>query len=263
MKTYSEITLTVSDLIATLSINRPKARNALNRTTINELTLAFNALSQDPDIRCIILRGSGDEAFCAGADLDDLRNNPSPEARRDLFQSIATLITSIEACKQPVIALVYGYALAGGLGLVAAADIVIAANDSVFGLPEVLVGLSALVVAAPLSKRIAPRGLSYLALTGERISAQSALDFGLVTEVTPKEAALERALGIAKKISLRGPQAVSAAKAGIDYALTHRATDTIFELADRSAIVSLGDEASEGIAAFKEKREPYWKGGKR
>lgn len=263
MKTYSEIALTVTELIATISINRPKAHNALNSAAIKELTLAFKALSQDPDIRCIMLRGAGEDAFCAGADLDDLRNNPSPEARRDLFRSIATLITTIEACRQPVIALIYGYALAGGLGLVAAADLAIAADDSVFGLPEVLVGLSALVVAAPLSKRISPRGLSYLALTGERISAQRALEFGLVTEIAPKNSTYERALAIAKKIALRGPKAVSAAKAGIDYAMTHPAAETIFELADRSAIVSLGDEASEGIAAFKEKREPIWKSGKR
>jgi methylglutaconyl-CoA hydratase len=261
MTPYSSITVTIQDKIATVTIERAHARNALNAEAIRELTSAFTGLSTNSDIRCVLLRGSGTDAFCSGADLQELQKTSIPETRRDFFTAIATLIQAIQQCSHPTVSLVYGFALAGGLGLVAASDIVIAADDAQFGLPEVAVGLAPLVVAAPLSRVLSPRGLDYLALTGDRIGAPEALKLGLVTKVAPKESALSESLSLCRTIATRGPAAVQATKMALrDTRASNSNSAFIYELADRSALVSLGDEASEGIKAFTDKRSPTWKG---
>jgi methylglutaconyl-CoA hydratase len=260
MTHYSLISVTIQDKVATVTIERAQARNALNAEAIRELTSAFTSLSTNSDIRSVLLRGSGTDAFCSGADLQELQRSSSPEARRDFFTAIARLVQAIQECPHPVTCLVYGYALAGGLGLVAASDIVIAADDAQFGLPEVAVGLAPLVVTAPLSRALLPRGLDYLALTGERIGASEALRIGLITKMTPKDSALDEALTLCRTIAARGPAAVQATKAALRDTRASSNNSFIYELADRSALVSLGDEASEGIKAFSEKRAPAWKG---
>lgn len=260
MTSYSSITVTIQDKIATVTIERAHARNALNPEAIRELTSAFTGLSTNSNIRCVLLRGSGTEAFCSGADLQELQKASSPEARREFFTAIAKLAQAIQHCLHPTVSLVYGFALAGGLGLVAASDIVIAADDAQFGLPEVAVGLAPLVVTAPLSRALIPRGLDYLALTGERIGASEALRIGLITKIAPKDSALDEALTLCRTIAARGPAAVQATKTALRDARASSNNSFIYELADRSALVSLGDEASEGIKAFSEKRAPVWKG---
>jgi len=259
MNAYTHISVAIDAHLATVTINRPEARNALNAATIRELTLAFTTLSTDSSVRCILLRGSGTEAFCAGADLQELQQSPSPSARRDFFTAIAGLVSAIAQCQPPVVSLVYGFALAGGLGLVAASDIVIAADDAVFGLPEVAIGLAPLVVAAPLSAAVDTRALAYLALSGERINAAEALRIGLVTRVVAKDSALNDTLALCATITQRGPDAVRATKTALHDARRNTGDTFIYELADRSALVSLSDEASEGIRAFTEKRAPSWK----
>jgi methylglutaconyl-CoA hydratase len=259
MTTYSAITIQTVDKVATVTIDRAQARNALNRDAIRELTSAFNSLSTNAEIRCVLLRGSGTDAFCSGADLQELQRSDSPEARREFFLAIANLVQAIQHCSHPTVCLVYGFALAGGLGLVAASDIVIAADDAQFGLPEVAVGLAPLVVAAPLSQVLSPRGLDYLALTGERIGAPEALKLGLVTKIAPRDSALNEALSICTIIAARGPAAVQATKTALRDVRANNSETFIYELADRSALVSLGDEASEGVKAFTDKRAPTWR----
>jgi methylglutaconyl-CoA hydratase len=259
MAPYSSIQVTTHERVTTVTINRPQARNSLNAEAIRELTSAFIGLSTDPEIRCVLLRGSGMEAFCSGADLHELEKATAADARREFFTAIAALIQAIQQCSHPTVSLVFGFALAGGLGLVAASDIVIAAEDAQFGLPEVAVGLAPLVVSAPLSQVVSARGLDYLALTGERIGATEALKIGLVTRIAPKDAALSEALALCKTIATRGPAAVQATKRALQDTRVSIGETFIYELADRSALVSLGDEAVEGIKAFTEKRAPAWK----
>ncbi len=260
MTQYSSIDLKIQDRVATVTIERAHARNALNLEAIRELTSAFTLLSTDTDIRCILLRGDGTDAFCTGADLQELQRASSPDARREFFTSLAMLVEAIQLCSHPTVSLVYGFALAGGLGLLAASNIVIAADDAQFGLPEVAVGLAPLVVAAPLAQTVSPRGLDLLALTGERIGAAEALRIGLITKIAPKESALEEARVLCRMIALRGPTALQSTKATLRDVRASNSKNFIYELADRSALVSIGDEASEGIKAFTEKRAPTWKG---
>lgn len=260
MTRYTEIEVAIKDHVATVTINRPEARNALNKGAILELTEAFKALGSDQTVRCILLRGSGDNAFCSGADLQELRNSAAPQARRELFSAVATMIQTMQHCVVPIVCLVYGFALAGGLGLVAASDIAISAEDAQFGLPEVAVGLAPLVVTEPLTQTIGAHALSYLALSGERISAAEALRIGLINKITSKDSALNDATVLCQTIAQRGPNAVRATKAALRDARRNTKEAFILELADRSALVSLSDEADEGIKAFTEKRAPLWRG---
>jgi methylglutaconyl-CoA hydratase len=256
--TYANIQVATSGAITSITINRPNFRNALNAQTIDELTKAFSAVSNQPDTRAVLLTGSGTEAFCAGADLRELSASTDPATRRTFFESIAQLVTTILHCPAPVVAAVHGFALAGGMGLVAAADIALASEDAVFGLPEVAVGLAPMVVTYPLSLVMTPRTLSYIALSGERISATQAREAGLVTRVVPRAALASEAQALCATIAKRGPNAVRATKQTIRELLSARGEKVMGELADRSALVSIGAEASEGITAFTEKRAPRW-----
>jgi methylglutaconyl-CoA hydratase len=242
-----------------ITINRPAARNALNHQLITALAAAFRAIPEDGSVRAVLLRGAGDESFCAGADLSELRANSSKETRAAFFLGVADLMAAIMECAVPVVAQVYGFALAGGCGVVAAADIVLAADDAVFGLPEVAVGLAALSIAAPLERAIGYRALSELALTGERISAHRAHQIGLITRVVPPAELEATATAVCETLCSRSPAALRACKRALMTLTPQCSSATLAQLATASAELSLGSEAQEGIAAFCEKRAPSWK----
>jgi enoyl-CoA hydratase/carnithine racemase len=159
----------------------------------------------------------------------------------------------------PVIAGVHGFALAGGCGLVAACDIAIAADDAVFGLPEIAIGLAPMVVLAPLRQRVTPAALRLMALRGERFNAERALGAGLVSQVVKKALLEETVKTLCDGIISQGPKAVRATKKALQDVECATLHEQMLDLADRSALVSIGDEAVEGIAAFREKRAPSWK----
>lgn len=251
---YQDISIQIANQCATVSIAREEYRNALRGQTIKELTLAFNSLATDKDVRCILLRGAGTKAFCAGADLQELLETDEPNVRRDFFNSVATLVKTMQQNPKPIVALIYGYALAGGLGLVAASDIALCTPDAVFGLPEVKLGLAPLVVMKPLSTISTKRFLSRLALTGERLSAKDALTAGLVTEIIDQTMIEQRGLEYVQNFLNNAPEAIAHTKEGV-----RRIQDlNIEDLADSSALRSLSLEACEGIQAFNEKRKPTW-----
>ena len=146
---YETLLVDVTDGVASVTLNRPEVRNALNATLIRELEQAFAALEADPAARVIVLAGAGDKAFCAGADLKGVADRGTTLQARESFGGLARILDAMSRMKTPVIAKVHGYALAGGCGLAAGADIVVAADDAVFGLPESKVGLLPLIVMAP------------------------------------------------------------------------------------------------------------------
>lgn len=257
---FKTITVTRTSHLLTITINRPEHRNSLTSATIRELCGAFDDVSKDNEARCVLLTGAGTEAFCAGADLHELRKDSSPDARRAFFNSIALLVQSIYFCPVPVVCAVHGYALAGGCGLVSASDIVIAADDAIFALPEVGIGLAPMVVMAPLYHTIDARVLAHMALTGQRIPAIQALEAGLVTRVVPKLTLIQEAHDVCDSIMKQSPGATRATKSALRQlnggdnfrTATH-------ELADRSALVSLEADAVEGLQAFLDKRQPAWR----
>ena len=259
--TSSPVLVNETSGIVSITINRPEARNSLTAHAIKLLTDAFDAVHTNRNARCVILSGAGTEAFCAGADITELTNNPSPASRRAFFDSIATLIEKINLAPVPVVARVHGYALAGGCGLAAACDITLAADDAIFGLPEVGIGLAAMVVMAPLSRVVGKKALTHLVMTGERISAKRALEIGLVTSVHTKASLDAETDSLCKKLIKQGPQALKASKQALLDVTERDYLPFLHELADRSALLSLGGEATEGLTAFTEKREPLWRKG--
>lgn len=245
--------------ILRLTINRPAERNALNRALTAALTAELRRAADNPAVRVVLLQGAGTSAFCAGADLRELASLTTPEERRAFFGGIAALIAAFTSCPKPIISKVQGYALAGGCGLVASSDLVIASPDALFGLPEIKVGIAPLMILAPLSRCIGHKALADLVLTGEPISAERALAIGLISRIDAADTIDATAEALATKIATLSPSAVTTAKKTLWSAPDQELLTSLETLADRVALLASSENAQEGITAFLEKRKPVWK----
>ena len=256
-----ETVLTESkDGIGTLTLNRPDVRNALNPTMIREIDAALRTFDGDAQVRVVLVRGAGDRAFCAGADLKAVAGHASTLEAREHFGGIAMILEAMARMRKPIIAQVHGYALAGGCGLAAGCDLVVAAEDAVFGLPEIKVGLLPLIVMAPILRSVGRKRGLLMVLSGDQISARDAYEMGLVSLLVPREQLESKARELAEKLAGYSPSALALAKEGfvtmqdMDYGKSLR------YLRELSTLVALSDDAKEGIAAFFEKRRPRWTG---
>jgi enoyl-CoA hydratase/carnithine racemase len=257
---YETLLVDVQNGVGTLTLNRPEARNALNPTVIRELEAALARLEGDAAVRVVVVRGAGERAFCAGADLKGMFGTESILEAREQYARLARILEAIPRMRAPVIAQVHGYALAGGCGLAAACDLVIAAEDAVFGLPEIRLGLLPLMVLAPILRAASPRRVLELVLTGRELPAPEALDIGLVTRVVPR-ADLERVVGdVARTLVGLSPAALALGKEAFYRALELPYGPALGHLRDLLTIVARSEDAREGIAAFLEKRPPRWQG---
>ena len=257
---YETLLVHVNDAVATVTLNRPAVRNALNATLIRELEQALAGLEADPAARVIVLEGAGDKAFCAGADLKGVGGRGTTLQARESFGGLARILEAMARMKTPVIAKVHGFALAGGCGLAAGCDIVVAAEDAVFGLPEIKIGLLPLIVMAPILRSVGRKRGMLMILSGEQISARDAYEMGLVSrlvpraELSPAVDALARALAGFSPMALGLAKEAAATVAGMEYGASLR------YLREMITLVALSDDAREGINAFFEKRAPNWTG---
>jgi methylglutaconyl-CoA hydratase len=231
-----------------VTLARPERRNAFDAALIAELTEAFADVG---DARAIVLAGEG-QSFCAGADVDwqrsaiDLSYEENVEDALRLYRMCET----VDRCPAPVITGVQGYALGGGSGLTACADVAVAAPDAVFGFSEVKLGIIPAVISPFVLRRIGAHARRYF-LTGERFDADTALRIGLVEEVaTDLDAAVDRIL---TELLSAGPEAVREAKQLI------RERPIGEETAQIAARLRAGDEGQEGLRAFLDRREPGWR----
>ena len=257
---YETILVDVRDGVATVTLNRPEARNALNATVIRELDTVLARLDEDATSRVVVMQGAGDRAFCAGADLKGMFRAGSILDAREQYAGLAHVLDAIPRMRIPVIARVHGYALAGGCGLAAACDVVIAADDAVFGLPEIKLGLLPLMVLAPILRTASPRRVLELVLTGRDLPAGEALDIGLVTRVVPR-GDLDRVVGeITRTLASLSPATVALGKEAFYRALELPHGQALAHMRDLLTIVARSEDAQEGIAAFLEKRPPRWGG---
>jgi enoyl-CoA hydratase/carnithine racemase len=258
--TYETLLIEVTDGVGAVTLNRPDVRNALSATMIRELEEALHELEADPAARVIVLAGAGEKAFCAGADLKGVGDRGTTLAARESFSGLARVLEQMARMRTPVIARVHGYALAGGCGLAAGCDIVIASDDATFGLPEIKIGLLPLIVMAPILRNVGRKRAMLMILSGEPVTAQDACDMGLVSRVVPR-AQLGATVGdLARTIAGFSPTALGLAKeaaatsSGMEYGTALR------YLRELLTLVALSDDAREGIAAFFEKRAPRWTG---
>jgi methylglutaconyl-CoA hydratase len=242
--------------VATVTLDRPERRNALDRSLLAELTRAFRDLSARDDVRVVVLRGAG-PAFCAGADLDWMA------ASRDLSweenvadaERMADAFEAIDACRKAVVTQVHGAAFGGGAGLVACADVAVAAAGTTFAFSEVRLGLFPATISPYVLRAIGPGATRALFTTGRRFDAEEARRLGLVHEVAPEDR-MDAVVGeVVDALLHAGPEAVLACKQ-----LVREATAglTLTDLPERIARARAGAEGREGVAAFLERRSPSW-----
>jgi crotonobetainyl-CoA hydratase len=247
--------------VARVTIDRPDRMNAVDAATASELERIWSVIEADESVRCVVLTGVGNRAFCAGADLKSDNGKTGleywAEASVDGFGGIACR----ESLTVPVIARVNGLALGGGLEMVLGADIVIAADHARFGLPEAKVGRLPLDGGMVMLQRLIPRNIAAgLMMTGRMMPADEAARFGLVNAVVPEaelDAEVERWVA---DIVACAPLSLKAIKRSIR-ATAHMSSAEARALKTPELIAALNSEDSaEGVAAFREKRPPQWKG---
>jgi methylglutaconyl-CoA hydratase len=238
--------------IATVLLNRPERSNALNQQTLEELVQQFTARGADEATRVVVLRGAG-KHFCSGADLVARATAPESSAAQI---SIVDMLAALDRLPKPTIAVVHGAAIGGGAAIAACCDIVLAAEDAFFSIPEVRVGMPPLGVTPFVIRAIGHRSFRRYGLTGERFGAADALRIGLAHEVVSAEK-LDQKLGEIIDALLHGaPGAQRTLKDGME----RSASPTVAEIMMRKAShgSSRTAEAIEGTASFKEKRKPSW-----
>lgn len=239
-------------------INRPAVRNALNTATILELIEALDAIGRDDKVEVVILTGAGDKAFCAGADLSEVQQLSTQEAVRAYFGQMARLIDRLQRLPQPLVGAAFGYTLAGGMGLAAGVDLLICAEDTRFGLPEVKVGLYPMVVTAPIARLIGARRTLELGLTGRTLDAATAEAWGFVNRVVPAHRLMDEARALAEEIRVGSPLIARLGKEGWRLSQDMDMGQAMETLKNLVSLVALSDDSQEGVTAFMEKRPPTW-----
>jgi enoyl-CoA hydratase/carnithine racemase len=245
--------------VATLTMNRPQARNALSIALMGALIQALDGLAGDPDIKVVVIAGAG-PGFCAGHDLKELRADPRRENYEATFNRCSELMLKITHLPKPVIARVHGIATAAGCQLVATCDLAIAENGARFATPGVNIGLFCSTPMVALSRAVPRKQAMEMLLTGEMIPAARALEIGLINRAVPPEELDSAVTSLAAVIAGKSPKVLAIGKEAF-----YRQAD--LGLAEAYAYASevmtrnmMARDAAEGIDAFIEKRHPTWQG---
>ncbi|CAG9175846.1 enoyl-CoA hydratase/isomerase family protein [Cupriavidus pampae] len=258
---FTTLAVTVAQHVATVTLNRPDVRNAFNETVIAELTGAFRALGDTPEVRAIVLAGNG-PAFCAGADLNWMKKMAgySDDENRADALTLAQMLHTIWACPKPVIARVHGDTYAGGVGLVAACDIVVAAQPVQFCLSEARLGLMPATISPYVIRALGEQASRRYFITAERFDASEALRLGFVHALTAPEALDAKVAEIAAALVANSPNAVRESKRLVQDVAGASIDDDLLALtADRIAQIRASEEGREGVRSFLEKRAPSWR----
>lgn len=250
-----EVLVDVTDGIMTVTLNRPKAKNAANRAVAEGIAAAMDELDSNDSIHVAIITGAGG-TFCAGMDLKAFVSGEMPVVEGRGFAGLTE-----SPPRKPLIGAIEGYALAGGLELAISCDLLVTADDAKFGIPEVKRGLAAAAGGLmKLPRQIPSRLAMELAITGDFITAQRAYEIGLVNQVVPSGTALDAAKALAARIVANGPLAVAISKQVIQES-ANWSDDEMWQKQQELVMPVFGSEdAMEGSIAFAEKRAPNWKG---
>ncbi len=256
MAEYTQI-LVDEAYVARVTLNRPDKRNPIGPATCGELLHAFTHLKANKDVRVIVLTGAG-SAFSAGGDLGAMA---APQGDKGVPPaSLVELLMAMHEVGKPIIAMVNGPALAGGMGLMVACDLVVAADTAVFGTTEIAVGLWPMMITAEITRSVGRKKTLEMMLTGKKLDAQEALACGLVNRVVSAAQLEDATMTLANEIADRSPAAIA-----LGLHAFYRSQDMEFEpqlryLQGELARVLALEDASEGISAFLAKRKPVWKG---
>jgi len=255
MVSESEVMVSVDNGVLTITLNRPQTKNAANKALADGVNAAIDQLESDPDLRVAVMTGAGG-TFCSGMDLKGFVRGETPYIEGRGFAGLTEYRT-----KKPMIAAVEGYALAGGLEMAISCDMIVAAEDAKFGIPEVKRGLAAGAGGLyRLPRQIPERVAMELALMGDFISAQRAYELGLINRVVESGGALAAAQEMAARIAANGPMAVAASMMVVSQAQDWTLEEAAQKQGEYLNPVFSSEDAIEGATAFAEKRAPDWKG---
>ena len=241
-----------------LTINRPDKRNAINTDVVAGLAAGYEQAHADDDVRVIVLTGAGDKAFCAGGDL-----NPGAAFVFDFSQpsgAYADLLRRSQAATKPAVARVNGICMAGGMGLLCMADMAVATDDAVFGLPEVKIGVFPMQVLSLLQRLVPPRIVREWCLTGEHFDAQAAREAGLVNHVVARADLDAKTDWLIARLADKSPSAIRRGKYALAAIADMSFAQAIAFTESQIALAALTEDAKEGLASFVEKRKPKWTG---
>jgi len=258
MSQYEYISVNIDGPIMEVTINRPKAYNALHGPAHRELAAVFDELESNKDLWVGIITGSGDKAFCSGNDLKATQKGEDISVPASGFGGLSSRFDR----EKPVIAAVNGIAMGGGMEIAMACDMIIAAPNALFALPEVKVGLFAAAGGVQrLSRQIGRKKAMELILTGDHFTAQQALDYGVVDAVSEKPGAgvMVEARALAQKLLLSSPSSMSASKRVLNKLdALERMNESISSSNEEMLKLMATNDAKEGVLAFVEKRAPKW-----
>jgi len=247
------------DGIATLTMNRPQARNALSVGLMTEFIAALDAVREDKSVRVVVIAGAG-PAFCAGHDLREMRANPGRDFYDALFAQCADVMLRIVHLPKPVIARVHGIATAAGCQLVASCDLAVAADTARFATPGVNIGLFCSTPMVALTRAVGRKAAMEMLLTGDLVDAARAREIGLINRCVP-EAELETAIAaLAAGIAAKSPLTVAIGKEAFYRQADMQLEDAYRYAAETMTRNMLARDAGEGIDAFLQKRVPTWTG---
>lgn len=242
--------------VAYLTINREEKRNSISSDAIELFGKYLDRAQSDETVRAVCVTGSGDRVFCSGADL----GGGMAKGGLDTFHEYANLLKKLSSFPKPTVAKINGHCLAGGTGFMLACDIVIAKEEAKFGTPEVNVGLFPLMIGALIFRNVLRKKAMEMVLLGDKLTAQEALDMGMVTRVVPADRLDDEVDEVLKKLSTKSPIGMKIGKEAFYEMQDMPMGEAVDYLADKLKEVAATKDAVEGITAFLQKREPKFTG---
>ncbi len=259
-KTFETALYETRGPVAWITINRPERRNAINRQLQLDLIDAFGEAKADDDVKAVVLTGSGDKAFCAGGDLGGFSEGASPAQLHHERGTFTDLFRTMRRLGKPILGAVNGHALAGGMGLAMACDVVVAHERASFGLPEVNIGLWPMMITPSIVHAVGAKKALELMLTGERFDAHEAERIGAVNRVCADDEFDPAVEELANKLASKSPAIVRLGRDAFYASLDMGFDEALHFLQAQFSVLLQCEDVREGVTAWMEKREPDWKG---